>query len=146
MISSITKWFGTAKVVEMQGGLLKKQQELLSAQSMEIHNLRAEFAALKHSVPELISLTISETNAAVEAEKATTRDSTKNGSKPWVEIISDDYDTEKGLGLQLDWNDAFVKELRSKGFSGATDYAIVNSWLVALHKQMGESANDGSGL
>jgi len=70
---------------------------------------------------------------AAELKKA---DDRQNSDVPFVEIISDGYDPELGVQLQLDWNAAFIKELKSKGYRGRNERDIVNKWLTAVHKQL----------
>jgi hypothetical protein len=84
-----------------------------------------------------------EIQAAIEADKATqaaavekAADERQKSDTPFVEIISDGYDPELGVQLQLDWNEAFVKELKSKGYKGRNDREIVNKWLIEMHKQL----------
>lgn len=81
---------------------------------------------------------ITESNTTKLAQEQAALDDRQNSSIPFVEIISDDYDPERGVQLQLDWNDAFVKELKSKGYTGHTDRDIVNKWLVVMHQQLAE--------
>lgn len=102
--------------------------------------LQEEVSDIVRDIPTRIEQAIQDHDVQRVEKERETRESTKDSDTPWVDIKSDSYDRERGLGLQLDWNDAFIRELKSKGFTGATDYAIVNSWLVQLHKQMGEES------
>jgi hypothetical protein len=45
--------------------------------------------------------------------------------------------------MQLDWNAAFIKELKGKGYRGRSERDIVNKWLVATHKQLAEQFEQG---
>lgn len=106
----------------------------------KLFEMQEEVSDIVRDIPTRIEQAIQDHDAARVEKERETRESTKDSDTPWVDIKSDSYDRERGLGLQLDWNDAFIRELKSKGFTGATDYAIVNSWLVQLHKQMGEES------
>jgi len=76
------------------------------------------------------------------------------GNRPWVDIVRSEYkDDEKsdGFTFELDWNDAFVKMLRSEGYNGGTDEAIVEQWfedksldtyLGVLSEQLDEIGDD----
>lgn len=53
------------------------------------------------------------------------------GGRPWVDVIHSEYKEDHGadgFSFELDWNDAFVKLLRSEGYVGATDEEIVEQW------------------
>lgn len=50
--------------------------------------------------------------------------------EPYVSVLSVDID-KKNLSngsFELDWNDAFIKELRSAGYPGKTDEDVVDLW------------------
>ena len=60
--------------------------------------------------------------------------------EPWVVVRSDEIDPEKGLKLDLDWNEAFIKHLRAQGVKGTRDEDVVAFWLTMINQQM--IAND----
>ncbi len=62
----------------------------------------------------------------------------KNGTEPWVEIKAADFSTTKGIGLNLDWNDGFIKYLQDNGITGDDDEQIVQKWLLLLYRQIAE--------
>jgi len=50
--------------------------------------------------------------------------------EPYISVLSVDLD-KKNLGngsFELDWNDAFIKELRAAGYPGKTDEDVVDMW------------------
>ena len=57
----------------------------------------------------------------------------KNSNVPWVELKGDDIDLNKGISLQLDWNDAFIEYLKENGITGKSEDAIVQKWLALLY-------------
>ena len=61
------------------------------------------------------------------------RKATKRG-EPWVKVLKIDLDPENpGSGyFELDWNEAFVVQLKQSGYTGATDEDIVNKWFNDL--------------
>lgn len=61
---------------------------------------------------------------------------TKNSNAPWVKIVGEVTDPTKGIGLELDWNDSFIKFLRTAGYTGASDETVVGKWLVDLYRQI----------
>ena len=64
--------------------------------------------------------------------------------EPYVEIIGEKFDSEGGVGLRLDWNQAFVKYLKDNGFSGPTDEAIVDNWVTSLGRQAADRPMGGA--
>lgn len=60
----------------------------------------------------------------------------RNSDEPWVVIRSDSFDPEKGIRVELDWNDAFVKQLRISGVRGSTDEVVVQKWLAFLYEDL----------
>ena len=55
-------------------------------------------------------------------------------SEPYISVVSVDLD-KKNLGngsFELDWNDAFIKELRAAGYPGKTDEDVVDMWFRSI--------------
>lgn len=70
--------------------------------------------------------------AALEADRKKRYDA----DEPFVEIISEHFnEAEGGVQLRLDWNGAFIKHLKKNGFTGPSDEAIVDNWIVALSRE-----------
>lgn len=63
--------------------------------------------------------------------------------EPYVEIVGEKFDSEGGVGLRLDWNQAFVKYLKDNGFSGPTDETIVDNWVTSLGRQAADRPMGG---
>lgn len=68
---------------------------------------------------------------ALEADRAKRYDS----NEPFVEILSQKFSEEGGVQLRLDWNQPFINYLKTNGFTGPTDEAIVDNWLVSLSRE-----------
>ena len=60
----------------------------------------------------------------------------RNGTEPWVEIKSADFNEIKGIQIELDWNEAFVQYLKDNGVKARTDDMIVQKWLATLYADM----------
>lgn len=60
----------------------------------------------------------------------------KASDEPWVDIKGMVHDPQKGIRIELDWNDAFVKHLRENGFTGADDDIVVQKYIAILAKQV----------
>lgn len=66
----------------------------------------------------------------------------KNSDEPWVEIRGIVEDKEKGIKIELDWNDAFVKYLRKNGYTGVDDDAVIQRYIAVLSKQVADDMAD----
>lgn len=108
-----------------------------------IHNLNVRIDALEAAVPTTIERAIAEHELRKEVIIQKTADERQASDIPFVEVISSGYDPELGVQMQLDWNAAFIKELKGKGYRGRSERDIVNKWLVATHKQLAEQFEQG---
>jgi len=67
----------------------------------------------------------------------------KASEEPWVDIKGIVEDPEKGIKIELDWNDAFVKFLRENGYTGTDDETVIQRYVAVLAKQVaGDMAED----
>ena len=48
--------------------------------------------------------------------------------KPYIGITNIEFDPENGIGMEFDWNDYFIEELKENGFTGNTDQDLINDW------------------
>lgn len=60
----------------------------------------------------------------------------RNGTEPWIEIKSADFDPVRGIHIELDWNVAFVQYLKDSGFKGRDDETVVQKWLAFLYEDL----------
>jgi hypothetical protein len=65
----------------------------------------------------------------------------------WVRIINvkPEGDKPNHGELELDWNDAFVEELRQGGYEGAADEQVVDMWLSDLCRNIAMEQFTGTG-
>lgn len=52
-------------------------------------------------------------------------------NEPWIGVVNSEYKpglNSDGFSFELDWNDEFVKMLKSEGYRGATNEEIVEQW------------------
>lgn len=61
----------------------------------------------------------------------------KESDEPWVEVVGI-AETEKGIRVELEWNDAFVQYLRSNGVSGTDDEQVIQRWVTLLLRDMAD--------
>ena len=103
-------------------GVDKLEQELAEARNNleSINNEKsAKISALQK---ELAHKETSEKDAATEA------------GEPYISILSVDLDKENPSygSFELDWNNQFVKKLRSMGYPGETDEIVVDLWFQSV--------------
>lgn len=88
-----------------------------------------ELQTVKQELAELVS--------EMQMLKAVSADSIeryqlKNSEEPWIDLVGGDVDFDKGLQLKLDWNDAFITQLRAQGYKGTSEGALVAQYLLVL--------------
>jgi hypothetical protein len=68
-----------------------------------------------------------------EKELATDR------KEPWVAVLNThvNKDNIRNGFFELDWNEYFVLQLRSNGYTGETDEEIVDAWFSELCRNVG---------
>jgi len=108
------------------------KQELLTEIREEEEKRRTELAEAeaKAREDERARLAVEEKARLEEAAKI------KASEEPWVEIKGIVEDPEKGIKIELDWNDAFVKHLRASGYKGADDDSVIQRYIAVLSKQV----------
>lgn len=99
-------------------------------QRKQLLELQAEIAAEREANKPQIKKVVSE-----EADKH------RDSKDPFVTIIGDKV-TEEGIEISLDWNDAFVKYLRTQGVAGADDTQIVQHWLAMISRQAADKLHE----
>ncbi len=70
-----------------------------------------------------------------------------NKGEPWVTVLNLGFSGAKALegSFELDWNEFFVENLRSKGYVGPTDDSIVNQWFMEVCRNIAMEEFDGTG-
>jgi len=63
-----------------------------------------------------------------------------DSSVPFIDIISEKHDSEHGLEIKMDWNAAFINELKANGYTGDDEEAMVHKWLGTLRSLTVDSA------
>ena len=66
---------------------------------------------------------------------------------PWVTVISLGFGGKTALegSFELDWNECFIADLRSKGYVGPSDDGIVNQWFMEVCRNVALEEFDGTG-
>jgi hypothetical protein len=75
--------------------------------------------------------------------KLTPKELATEKKEPWVAVLDTHVNKENVRNgfFELDWNDYFVLQLRSAGYTGDSDEAVVDKWFQELCKNVG--AEDG---
>ena len=63
--------------------------------------------------------------------------------EPWVAVLDThvNKDNIRNGFFELDWNEYFVLELRTAGYTGETEEAVVDQWFQELCRNVGSEAN-----
>ena len=79
----------------------------------------------------------------MKVKKATTTKKTKKKvskkEEPWVKVLNMNVnpDNPRNGFFELDWNDAFVENLKSHGYQGQSQEEIVDRWFQTLCNTIG---------
>ena len=67
--------------------------------------------------------------------------------QPWVTVLSMNFGEGSALegSFELDWNEYFIKQLESEGYTGPTPDHVVNTWFMEVCKNVATEAFDGVG-
>ena len=71
--------------------------------------------------------------------KLTPKEQATANKEPWVAVLDThvNKDNIRNGFFELDWNEYFVVQLRSAGYTGETDEAIVDQWFSELCRNVG---------
>ena len=74
--------------------------------------------------------------------KLTPKELATERKEPWVAVLETHVNKENVRNgfFELDWNEYFVVQLRSAGYTGATDEEIVDQWFQELCRNVGAEA------
>jgi hypothetical protein len=75
----------------------------------------------------------------VETVKLTPKEQATANKEPWVAVLDThvNKDNIRNGFFELDWNEYFVVQLRSAGYNGESDEAIVDQWFSELCRNVG---------
>lgn len=83
--------------------------------------------------------------SAKEAErvaKLSPKDLATERKEPWIGVLEThvNKDNVRNGFFELDWNEYFIVQLRSAGYSGNTDEEIIDKWFQDLCRNVGAEA------
>jgi hypothetical protein len=97
-----------------------------------IEYLKLNFDIKSTDENDVIEEWLNQTNEAIKVKKdLERREKLRKSPEPWVEVIGEYNDEKDGIGINLDWNPAFIKLLRSHGYNG-TESEMIQRWLNSL--------------
>lgn len=118
----------------MFGNELKEKVDKLHDRMMELENentqLKKHIAKIEMLQQSFIGFQKEYTHYTEDLDKK------RSKSDPWVQLVGDGYDADKGLKLELDWNPSFVSMLRKCGYDGPEDEEVVRKWLAAMYNDV----------
>jgi len=78
----------------------------------------------------------------VEKSKKTPKEIATENKEPWVAVMDThvNKDNIRNGFFELDWNEYFVLQLRSNGYQGETEEAVVDLWFQDLCRNIGSES------
>ena len=119
------------KIIEKLLGLDKIRKEFEDElKAVEEATRKAEAAAKE---------TESAINEAERVINLTPKQLATEKKEPWVAVLEThvNKDNVRNGFFELDWNEYFVVQLKSAGYTGATDEEIVDQWFNELCRNVG---------
>lgn len=79
----------------------------------------------------------------VKTVKKTAKEIATEKKEPWVAVLDThvNKDNIRNGFFELDWNEYFVLQLKSNGYQGDTEEAIVDQWFQDLCRNIGNEAD-----
>ena len=106
--------------------------EALTADALEL-KAKAELEAVEAAKAAMIA------NEELRIAALSPKELANEKKEPWVEVLQThvNKDNIRNGFFELDWNEYFVLQLRSAGYTGETDEAIVDQWFSELCRNVG---------
>ena len=148
MLKWLKKRLGVDKLLTELNAVREEQDGFYTA-AKEANEIRAALeAAVKQADEERAVLEAAVKQADEELStfrKKEEKDKEKyESTEPWVEIRSAEFNENRGIRIELDWNDAFVNHLKESGIKGSNEEEIVQKWLAFLYHDLIEKLESKS--
>jgi len=84
-------------------------------------------------------LAVEQSLKEAEEAKLTPKDRATARKEPWVAVLDTkvNKDNVRNGFFELDWNEYFIVQLRSEGYTGSSDEEIVDQWFQELCRNIG---------
>lgn len=129
--------FEKLRVVQDLNKRIGELEVQLAADRIAAESTQAALSRLRSDIESTIVVTVA---AAVESRIRTIeeeRQARAESTTPYFEILSE---IETGIDgktkLEMDWNPAFIEELRRKGYTGESEQDIIQKWMLRLAAQL----------
>lgn len=108
----------------------------------KLESLVSEAEVRLQQASEEAAKAIAEAEKAKEAEriaKLSPKELATEKKEPWVAVLDTHVNKEniRNGFFELDWNEYFVLQLRTAGYTGESDEAIVDQWFSELCRNVG---------
>ena len=82
---------------------------------------------------------VAETEAKLTEVLKTPKEIATEKKEPWVAVLNTHVNTDniRNGFFELDWNEYFVLQLRTAGYLGENDEAVVDEWFTELCRNVG---------
>ena len=70
----------------------------------------------------------------------------KESKEPYFNLISSGVNEDGVVKLEVDWNDAFIKELRKQGFKGINDEELIQTYVAMIAKHSAEKMKENNSV
>jgi len=103
-----------------------------------IDKIEEEAKAARQAAEEMAAK-VQETEAKLTEVLKTPKEIATEKKEPWISVLDTHVNPEniRNGFFELDWNEYFVLQLRTAGYVGDTDEAIVDSWFSELCRNVG---------
>jgi arginyl-tRNA synthetase len=103
-----------------------------------IDKIEEEAKAARQAAEEMAAK-VQETEAKLTEVLKTPKEIATEKKEPWIAVLDTHVNPEniRNGFFELDWNEYFVLQLRTAGYTGDTDEAIVDSWFSELCRNVG---------
>lgn len=98
-----------------------------------------EEAKAAREAAEIMATKVKETESKLNEVLKTPKEIATELKEPWVAVLTTHVNPEniRNGFFELDWNEFFVLQLRTAGYIGETDEAVVDEWFTELCKNVG---------
>lgn len=118
---------------------VQTQYELIEDLNEQLNEMTGHIKlSIEQMGERLISTETQLTEMAKRDQNSKTPDMMKYSSEPWMQFVGGEVDPVRGVAINIDWNTAFVDQLRKNGFTGINEMQVVSQFIaqVAAKHQM----------
>lgn len=106
-----------------------------------INNLAEQVSVIPTLTQQLTDLNASMVELAKREQKSNIPDMMKYSKEPWMQFVSGKIDPDKGVELSIDWNTAFIEQLKQNGYTGISELQIVSKYIASVANKCQQSVH-----